>query len=57
MSSCAFAQEVKASGAKLYIEQTTFDFGYIPGEAVISHTFYFLNKGTDSLKILSVKPG
>jgi hypothetical protein len=57
VSAALLAQEVKGSGAKLYIDQTTFDFGYIPGGETVSHSFFFLSKGTDSLKILKVQPG
>jgi hypothetical protein len=56
-SSVALAQEPSRSGAKLFIDQTAFDFGYIPSEATVSHVFQLYNHGTDSLKILNVKPG
>jgi hypothetical protein len=57
ISVVVLGQEVKGSGAKLFIDQTTFDFGYFPGGEVASHSFFFLSKGTDSLKILKVQPG
>jgi hypothetical protein len=57
ISVVVFGQEVKSSGAKLFIDQTSFDFGYIAGGEVASHSFFFLSKGTDSLKILKVQPG
>jgi hypothetical protein len=50
-------QEVKGTGAKLFIDQTSFDFGYVLGGEAVSHSFFFLSKGTDSLKILKVQPG
>ena len=53
----AFAQEAKSANAKVFIEETTFDFGYIPGGEVVSHSYYLHSRGTDSLKILNVKPG
>ena len=45
------------SGAKMFIEKTDFNFGYVPGSSTISHSFFMYNKGTDTLKIFSVKPG
>jgi hypothetical protein len=48
------AQEV---GAKVYLEEPSFDFGWIPQQAVVTHSFYLHSKGTDSLRILRVKPG
>jgi hypothetical protein len=59
-SSMAYGDEPnvqKPSGAKLYIEETKFDFGYIPADAVVSHSFFFYSRGTDTLKILNVRPG
>lgn len=57
ISVAALGQEVKGTGAKLFIDQTTFDFGYIPGGETVSHSFFFHSKGTDSLKILKIQPG
>jgi hypothetical protein len=53
----ALAQGTKGSGAKVYIEETSFDFGYIPGGEVVSHSYVLHSLGTDSLKILKVQPG
>jgi hypothetical protein len=53
----ALAQETKSTNAKVFIEQTNFDFGYIPGGEVVSHSYYLQSRGTDSLKILKVQPG
>jgi hypothetical protein len=51
------AQETKSTNAKVFIEETNFDFGYIPGGEVVSHSYYLHSQGTDSLKILKVQPG
>ncbi len=51
------AQETAKSGAKLFIDETSFDFGYIYAGSVVSHSYVFHSRGTDSLKILNVKPG
>jgi hypothetical protein len=53
----ALAQETKSTNAKVFIEETNFDFGYIPGGEVVSHSYYLYSRGTDSLKILKVQPG
>ena len=50
----AHAQDV---GAKVYIEETSFDFGFIPKGGTISHAYYMYSRGTDTLRILKVKPG
>lgn len=51
------AQETPASAAKVQIDETAFDFGYIPSGAVVGHAYTLRSQGTDSLKILGVKPG
>ena len=43
-------------GAKVYIEETTFDFGFIPRSGTVTHAYYMFSRGTDSLRILKVKP-
>ncbi|MGB5106887.1 MAG: DUF1573 domain-containing protein [Candidatus Zixiibacteriota bacterium] len=43
--------------ARLEIDETTFNFGYIPQTGKVAHSYVMRSKGTDSLKILSVKPG
>ena len=39
------------------IPESVFDFGYVPQHSKISHVFWLHSTGTDSLKILNVKPG
>lgn len=51
------AQEGRPTGAKVYIEQGTFDFGFMPAGGVVTHSYFFYSRGTDSLRILEVKPG
>jgi hypothetical protein len=51
------AQEIRTTDAKVFIEETNFDFGYIPGGEVVSHSYYLYSRGRDSLKILKVQPG
>ena len=47
----AFAQP------KMTIPVAEFDFGYVPQHASISHVFWLHSTGTDSLKIVNVRPG
>ncbi len=42
---------------KMFLAQEEFDFGYVPQNSKISHTFWIKSVGEDSLKIISVKPG
>ncbi len=42
---------------KLTIPDSIFDFGYVPQNSEISHIFWLHSTGSDSLRILSVKPG
>ncbi len=49
---------VSASSApRLTIKDSVFDFGYVPQNSEISHTFWLYSTGDDSLKILKVVPG
>lgn len=54
-----FAQDAATApvAAKVQIDDTGFDFGYIPAGAVVSHAYTLHSRGADSLKILSVRPG
>jgi hypothetical protein len=56
LSLSLFAQDQDV-GAKVYIEETSFDFGWTPTGATVSHAYVLYSRGTDSLKILKVKPG
>lgn len=40
-----------------YFSETTWDFGKIPANSFVSHSFWIKNVGTDTLKILKVRPG
>jgi hypothetical protein len=42
--------------ASLEAYETTFDFGYTPQRATITHTYWVKNTGTDSLFILNLTP-
>lgn len=49
--------EVSSGGPKAYFSETSWDFGRTPLNCGLSHIFWLKNVGTDTLKILSVKPG
>ena len=57
----ASAQEgtkpAEAAQARLDVRQTSFDFGYVPQGASISHVFWLVNVGGDTLRITDVRPG
>ena len=42
---------------RLTIPEASFDFGYCPQNSKISHDFWLLSNGDDTLKILKVIPG
>ncbi len=42
--------------AKIYVDEVDFDFGFLPNDAFVSHTYKIFSRGQDSLKILGVKP-
>ena len=51
-----FAASASAA-PRLTIKESVFDFGYVPQNSEISHTFWLHSTGDDSLKILKVVPG
>ncbi len=42
---------------QLMMQDTVYDFGYVPQNAHISHIFWLKSVGTDTLKIVKVTPG
>lgn len=42
---------------KMVIPNDTFNFGFAPQSAKVSHVFWLKSVGDDTLKILDVKPG
>lgn len=42
---------------KLYIPEMRWDFGHVPQQSVLTHDYWIKNIGTDTLKIIRVKPG
>ncbi|MCP4569937.1 MAG: DUF1573 domain-containing protein [FCB group bacterium] len=52
-----FAAQTSQAGPQMKIEPPTFDFGYVPQQAKVTHQFWLKSVGDDMLKIISVKPG
>ncbi|MEZ5359188.1 MAG: hypothetical protein R3F48_10205 [Candidatus Zixiibacteriota bacterium] len=52
-----FLASLALAGPKMEIPQDSFDFGYIPQDAKVSHVFWIRSVGDDSLKIVKVTPG
>ena len=44
-------------GPKLEVPETVFDYGYTTQGSKISHVFWLKNTGTDTLRLLDVRPG
>ena len=42
---------------RLTIPEVAFDFGYVPQHSTISHKFWLISSGDDTLQILKVVPG
>lgn len=51
----AFSAAVGAP--RLTIQESEFDFGFVPQNSKISHEFWLYSTGDDSLKIVKVVPG
>lgn len=59
--SAAWAQQdstpVAANAPRVAVSEETFDFGYVPQGATISHVFWLKNTGGDTLRINDVRTG
>lgn len=53
----AATPEGSTEGPQAYLSETAWDFGKIPKNSVVSHGFWIKNVGTDTLKIMAVRPG
>jgi len=45
------------SQARIEVPEVSFNFGYVPQGASISHTFWLRSVGGDTLRITDVRPG
>ena len=44
-------------GPHLTIADDSFDFGYVPQNSSVSHAFALYSSGSDTVRILSIRPG
>ena len=51
------SSETSSEGPKVHFSETSWNFGKIPTNSGVSHVFWIKNVGTDTLKILKVRPG
>ncbi|MCJ7498499.1 MAG: DUF1573 domain-containing protein [candidate division Zixibacteria bacterium] len=49
--------DISTAQPKVFMSETSWDLGIIPQGGVISHTYWIKNIGTDTLRILKVRPG
>jgi len=42
---------------RVTIDGSSFNFGYVPQNSAVSHVFWLLSTGDDTLKIIKVQPG
>ncbi len=42
---------------RLVIPEKSWDFGYVPQQGTFAHDYWIKNVGTDTLRIIKVKPG
>lgn len=42
---------------KIVVPEQTWDFGHVPQNGTLSHDYWVKNGGTDTLRIVNVKPG
>ncbi|MDX9857031.1 MAG: hypothetical protein RBT76_04535 [candidate division Zixibacteria bacterium] len=52
-----FAAGSLTAAPRLEIPENTFNFGYVPQNATISHDFWLYSTGDDTLRILRIVPG
>lgn len=58
VSILALVMVTSAIGApRLTLPESSFDFGFVPQNAKVSHVFWLHSTGDDTLKILKVIPG
>ncbi len=42
---------------RLHFPEVEFDFGFVPQETFVSHSYWLLNRGADTLEVIQIKPG
>jgi hypothetical protein len=53
----SFNATVVSAQAELTITEDNFDFGYVPQNAKVSHKYILESTGTDTLRIVDIRPG
>ena len=54
---CTYNLAQDESAAMIQFEHTKYDFQTITADSALTVVFKFINSGTDTLRILSVRPG
>lgn len=49
--------ETSSAQPKAFMSETTWDFGKVPQRNFVSHSYWIKNIGTDTLRIIKVRPG
>lgn len=42
---------------KILVPEKSWDFGHVPQNSILTHDYWIKNIGTDTLRIIKVKPG
>lgn len=42
---------------KMLVPEKSWDFGHVPQHSTLTHDYWIKNIGTDTLRIIKVKPG
>ena len=50
------AGQTPLTGPRIKTAPETFEFGYVPQDATVSHTFWLRNPGTETVNIQQIKP-
>jgi hypothetical protein len=48
---------ISYAAPKILIPEMSWDFGHVPQNSTLTHDYWIKNIGTDTLKIIRVKPG
>lgn len=52
----ACSQTPSSGGPRLKADAEVFDFGYVPQNAIVAHTYWLRNTGTDRVEITKLQP-
>jgi hypothetical protein len=54
---CILLVQPASAAPRLTMPESVFDFGFVPQNSTISHGFWLLSTGDDTLRIIRIKPG